>query len=1030
MKIKIIITCFLLLASGLFQPASAQRKHRKQQSAQITLASRIVGAEGQPVVGALVYTNEGKTISRSNEGGAFTVKADPQETVLIEADGYEPMTIPASDVNKGPVTLTASGYQSGKSDEVDMPFVPLKRRNVIGAVDQVNVDKLRDTYYADDWLSYLQASGTGIFDAANIRYAGNVVVIDGMMKGDEGLSFADYLSPDEIESISVLKDASSRILYGGTGQGVINIRTKRGTPLKNYLNVRYEYSLARPIKYPDYMGSADYMTLYNEARRNDGLTDRYDAMAIQNTRIGFDPVQYPDVDFYNSDFLRNVKQSHKAAVEVGGGNRIASYYFLLGYDYDKSLQKLGEAADEGDNTFRARGNVDVKITDYLRAKVDMTVVLNSNYASKGDFWSMASTRRPNQFAFLIPIDRVAPGDMDLVEEARQQKSLIDGKYLVAGDHVYTTNVYGDKMLAGYDKLTNRAANVNIGFDVDLKGITPGLTFSTYGGIDNNNVYMISQTNKYAVYTPSFEISTTSDVDLIHLTKQGENNFVGAQSIGKVDMNRKIAWYNVLNYSRVFGGGHDVNVTATHRMSSYVTQGQIYSKKQLDYALRANYMYGNRYIAEVGIAAIASPFLPADHRWGVASSYALGWIVSEEKFMRNSGIDFLKIKASFSNLKSDPTDYNLSRDTYKIGDKHTYNDGSNSNNFLPVVLGNPDLTFADVYELNAGFEIALLKRSLYAEVNYFQRRKTGLVAQTVNEYMGVIGGSDFIMSRNYGISEGRGFEISLAYNKRFDPDWSLSVNAGMVYYSAKNLKIDELNYGPGLEYNQKTDKSLSALWGYVADGFYTQEEIDRINDPADKTLAKPSFGTVRAGDLKYRDLNGDGVVNDRDQKVIGDSRSTYDYRLALTLRWRNFSLYAQMRAQTGGSQILSGNYYQVSGEMKYPSYLMKARWAYDPERGVDTRSTATYPRLSTTGNVHNFQNSTFWVSATGFFKIPVVQLTYHLSDRVARKIGMKSPNVYFRTNNLLTLAPEKERLLLNIGAEPAYTWFALGFKANF
>ena len=432
--------CFLLLASGLFQPVSAQRKQRKQQPVQITLSSRIVGAGGQPVVGALVYTNEGKTVSRSDRSGAFAVKAEPQEMVLIEADGYEPMTVAAADINKGSVMLTASAYQSGKSDEVDVPFVPLKRRNVIGAVDQVNVDKLRDTYYADDWLSYLQTSGTSIFDAANIRYAGNVVVIDGMMKGDEGLSFADYLSPDEIESISVLKDASSRILYGGTGQGVINIRTKRGTPLKNYLNVRYEYSLARPIKYPDYMGAADYMTLYNEARRNDGLTDRYDGMTIQNTRIGFDPVQYPDVDFYNRDFLRNVKQSHKAAVEVGGGNRIASYYFLLGYDYDKSLQKLGEAADEGDNTFRARGNVDVKITDYLRAKVDMTVVLNSNYVSKGDFWSMASTRRPNQFAFLIPIDRVAAEDMDLVEEARQQTSLIDGKYLLAGDHVYTTMV--------------------------------------------------------------------------------------------------------------------------------------------------------------------------------------------------------------------------------------------------------------------------------------------------------------------------------------------------------------------------------------------------------------------------------------------------------------------------------------------------------------------------------------------------------------------------------------------------------------
>ena len=185
MKIKIIIMCFLLLASGLFQPVSAQRKQRKQQPVQITLSSRIVGAGGQPVVGALVYTNEGKTVSRSDRSGAFAVKAEPQEMVLIEADGYEPMTVAAADINKGSVMLSASAYQSGKSDEVDVPFVPLKRRNVIGAVDQVNVDKLRDTYYADDWLSYLQTSGTGIFDAANIRYAGNVVVIDGMMKGEE-----------------------------------------------------------------------------------------------------------------------------------------------------------------------------------------------------------------------------------------------------------------------------------------------------------------------------------------------------------------------------------------------------------------------------------------------------------------------------------------------------------------------------------------------------------------------------------------------------------------------------------------------------------------------------------------------------------------------------------------------------------------------------------------------------------------------------------------------------------------------------
>ena len=224
MKIKIIIICFLLLSSGLFSPVSAQRKNRKQQPAQITLVSKVVGTDGQPIVGAYIYTNEGKDISRSDQDGTFTVKAETKEMVLIEADGYESVVLPAAGINKSSVTLVASTYQSGRADEVNVPFVPLKRRNIIGAVDQISIDKMRDIYYADDWRGYLQTAGTGIFDAANIRYAGNVVVIDGMMKGDEGLSFADYLSPDEIESISVLKDASSRILYGGTGQGVINIR--------------------------------------------------------------------------------------------------------------------------------------------------------------------------------------------------------------------------------------------------------------------------------------------------------------------------------------------------------------------------------------------------------------------------------------------------------------------------------------------------------------------------------------------------------------------------------------------------------------------------------------------------------------------------------------------------------------------------------------------------------------------------------------------------------------------------------------
>jgi len=929
----------------------------------------------------------------------------------------------------------SENYIEGKNDQVNVAFGTQSKRRIVGAVSNIRLDDYKDIYNDRNFWTLVNASSLGNFSATDVRGAGSVILIDGLVRDSRSAiaNLSDMINADEIEEITILKDAASKMLYGALAdKGIIMIKTRRGEANKHKMNFTYECGLGSPISYPNYLKAADYMILYNEARQNDGLTPFYSYTDIENTRNGVDPVAYPDVDYYrDKTFLHSLVPQQRFQGEFIGGNEVAQYYLNLGYMNTQSLLKTGEANSQSTNRFNVHGAVDVKLTNFIKVTLDGTAIFNAYhgpYWKTLDFWNLTTSERVNAYPLLIPIDRIRPEDAEIIDEARTQRSIINDAYLLGGSSGFTQNnrqnIYGDLNLGGYENTMDRLMNVNIGIDVNLKGIADGLSYRTYFGTDHYNRYVTSQTNEYAVYIPEIESDGS-----IKISKEGNNNFVGSQNMTGVSFSRRYGWTNAFTYDRTFSDKHQLNAELTSLYYTYQESDTIYSDRNMNFGFRANYMYNKRYVAEYSSTYIGSSFLKNGNRWGYAQALGAAWIASEEDFLKDiHGLDYLKIKASWGNTKSDRSDgytnYHLFENTYLAGAVYNYGDGNGKNNMMILGSGNPNLTFTQSNELNAGFETSLIKHKLFIEANYFNNLRYGIVERLTSSYPAYLGGENFIPSDNYGRRREQGVEVGLNFRKKFG---EFNINAGLnaIWASTKILRTNEDNYGPNMAYRQSVGKSYWSVWGLQADGLYTQAEIDQINDPS-ANVVRPTYGIVRAGDIKYLDQNNDGKIDDNDITVIGSSHPTSAYSFTIDASWRNFNLWAYFNAQLGCKTVdgsSAGNdYYWVNGEMKYPAHLFE-RWTND-------NPNATYPRLTVSETGNNYQNSTFWVSNKNYFSMPSIQLTYSFDEHIAKAVSMKKLMVFVRANDLFKIGPNADILQLNVGSEPQMRWYYIGVKAQF
>lgn len=497
--------------------------------------------------------------------------------------------------------LVASGVASAQemadTTKVNVAFGQVSKADLMGGVSEVNVEELLKKDYSAHALNDLQSLIGGY--NGNVWGQGALVLVDGVPRE------ASTINATEVEKVTVLKGASAVVLYGAkAAKGVILITTKRGKVQPLSIAATVNTGIYTPKAYPEYLGAAEYMSLYNEAMTNDDPTQplKYSKEQIYNTAAGTNPYRYPDMDFYSSDYLRKFNNRTDATMEVKGGSQFARYYANLGMTYNNSLVKFGEHKKDKDYSFRVRSNIDATITDWLGAYVNVGINITDNYRGRPeDYWSTATSVRPNWYSGLLPISMMDTNNSALQQMIAGSKfHVLDGQYLLGGNNDNQATFFGDALAAGYVKNHSRTFTFDVGVKADLDQWVKGLSFETAFSIDYWNNYSEAYKLDYAVYEPTWANVNGQDM-IIDLKKYGKETSSTTEYIGASKYYQNTTFRAQFDYKNTFDGVHNVNATLAgwgysksnsvdenHESSSGVKGSSYHRTTNANLALRAAY----------------------------------------------------------------------------------------------------------------------------------------------------------------------------------------------------------------------------------------------------------------------------------------------------------------------------------------------------------------------------------------------------------------------------------------------------------
>lgn len=933
------------------------------------------------------------------------------------AFGFSSMWVNAQDLQSESLAVESDTLSADVKEEmVQVAYRKVNKDNLLGGVSVVNVEELMKKNYMTYSLSDMQDYVGGWNGSTLWGFDDYLVLVDGVPRD------ANNIMPSEIDEITFLKGASAVVLYGSrAAKGAIYITTKRGQVGDTRIDVRGNTGFYVPISYPKYLGSAEYMTLYNEARANDGLSPSYSEEDIYNYGSGTNPYRYPDVNLYSSEYLKKAYNESSATAEISGGSERARFYTNINLYNIGSLLKVGEAKNDRTTRFSVRGNIDVNLGEYVKSYVNANATFYDGRSASGDFWSAAASLRPNRISPLIPIDYVMENNTDAWNMINNSSNLIDGKYLLGGTQIDQTNEIANLYAAGTNTYTSRQYQFDMGVDVDLSMLLKGLSFQTRFAVDYSTTYNRYYSNSYATYEPQWSNVNGEDI-IVGLTKYGEDKHDGIQYVADSWNRQTMAFSSQLNYNTKIADKH--TITAMLIAAGY-QQGEsaVYHKtSNVNLGLQLDYDYLNKYYLSFGGALVHSARLPEGNRNAFSPSLTLGWRLNKEGFLDGASfVDDLMLTASGSILNTDLgiDDYYLYQSTYDQADGAWWGwaDGNQSQATEARRGENHDLSFIKRKEVSVGLRGSLWKKMLTFDASFFKNSLEGTLVQPSNSYpnyfLSYWPESTLLPYINYNNTTRTGFDLALNFDKKINKV-NLNLGIAATYYTSENTKVDELYED---EYRYRKGKPTDGIWGLQTDGFY-RDENDIANSPTS------SFGEVQPGDLKYIDQNGDNVIDEKDEVYLGARYSSpLTLGVNLTLKWKNFTFFALGTGYYGGSAVKNSDYYWVYGDKKY-SEVVRGRWT--PE----TAETATYPRLTTLTDNHNYRTSDFWLYKTDRFNISKVQLTYDLPQALLNGSFVKSFSVYAYATNLLTISKERKTLELNTGSAPQTRFYNIGFKIGF
>ena len=912
-----------------------------------------------------------------------------------------------------------------RADSINVAFRKSDVRDVIVPVSKVNVSELMEKNYNTYSLDNMQALTAG-YNGQLWNQGEALVLIDGVPRD------ANNVLPTEIEDITFLKGASAVVLYGSrASKGVILITTKRGSiaPLK--ISARANYTMDVAKSFPTYLDGAEYMTLYNQALVNDGLSPKFTDEQIYNTAAGTNPYRYPNQQFYTSDYLNKTKSRYDVTAEFQGGGKFAQFYTNVSYYRQGDFINFGEGKNNYTDRLNVRGNIDLQLSDWASGWVNANATYYNQHGSNSNFWSAASTLRPNRVAPFIPVSFIDPLDVNSLNLIQNTRNIIHnpaglpaGDYFLGATQEDQSNAFADMYSAGYNTWTSRQFQFDAGVKFDLKSILKGLSFKTNFAVDYKTSYSTSLNDQYATFRVNWTQIDGYDV-IGSLTQYGQDKHTGTLNASNSAEQQTIAWNGQFDYVNSWGD-HNLHATLVANGYQQTISGEYHRVSNANLGLQASYNFAHKYYVDLAANAVHSAKLPEGNRKAISPSVTLGWRLTSEDFMKDMDwLDDLRLTAGYTVLNQDLdiAEYFMYKDIFTA--TGTWWGWSDANNSIQTSDsqrgGNDELSFVKRKEFNVGLNGALLKNKLTFSVNYFNTTVDGLLAQPdyiypsyMHTYWPV---STFVPYINYGKNRRQGIDFAIAYNdKAGDFEWG--VQAFGQTTTSKNLRVAE---NVEFEYQRSEGKATDALWGLECLGYYnSQEEIDNAE-------AKSSFGTVMPGDLKYKDQNGDGIIDSKDQVVIGRWGAKFSGGLNLTLKYRNFTLFAMLTGQFGGNAIKNDTYNWVYGERKY-SDVVRGAWTAEKFKNGEMIS---YPRLTTQSPDNNFRTSDYWMYKTDRLDLARVQITYDFSKSLfGPKSIVKGLQIYANGNSLLTIAGERDQMERNVDSSPQTRSFTLGAKVEF
>lgn len=911
--------------------------------------------------------------------------------------------------------------ETSVGDSVQIAYRTIDKLEALGGIVQVRIPELLDKNYMTYSLSDMEAFANG-FHGNLWGMSEYLLLIDGVPR-DIG-----SVMPTEIDQITFLKGVSAVALYGSrAAKGVVMVSTKRGTIGEQTINVRANAGINTVSRYPRYLGSAEYMTLFNEARGNDGLSMLYSAEDIYHHAAGSNPYRYPNVDYYSSEYLKNTFNRYDATLEISGGNNRARYYTNMGYWSAGTLLDFGQAANNMNERFNVRGNVDMNITPLITAKVDAAAIFYNGRGVNTDYWGGAATLRPHRFAPLIPISMIEETDEGSLSAVNLSSNVINGRYLLGGTQLDQSNPFADIYAGGSNIFASRQFQFNTSADFDLKNVLQGLSFSSMFGLDYATSYNQSFNHEYATYEPLW--NNYAGMDLISsLTRYGQDASSRQQNISNSWFRQTLAASGQLNYRRRFNQAHDVSAVLVAGGFQQATSAIYHKNSNANLGLHLGYNYRGTYYVDFSGAVVHSARLPKQNRQAFNPTATLGWRMSNERFLAEASfLDNLMLSISGGILHTDLDipDYYLYEAIYanageEGGAWYGWRDMSAGERTTDSRRGaNPDLTFPKREEVSVTLDASLFNRLITFNGSWFASRMSGLVVQNGNLFPSYFTTgwptSSFIPFVNYNEDSRKGFDFNLNVNHAIG-ETELSLGLTGTYYEARATRRADIFEDV---YQNQAGRSLDAIWGLQAIGFFNSaEEIE--NSPTQ------AFGEVKPGDIKYRDQNGDGIINAQDAVFLGRggwAGSPFTAGVNVTVRYKDFTFFALGLARKGAYAMRSNSYFWIAGEDKY-SEVVRGRWT--PE----TAQSATYPRLTTLNGDNNFRGSDFWLYSTDRFDLARVQLSYTLPKTLFGDGFIQELGIYANGANLLTISPNREILELNVGSAPQTRFFNFGAKVLF